>query len=107
MSKIFTIADALQSLCPGVGWTIYGNDYDKIIIHTGQEKPTLEELNVEVVRLQQDYNNKLYQRQRQPEYPPLQDLADALYWQNKGDSSKMQAYLIACDAVKQKYPKGA
>lgn len=47
-----------------------------------------------------------YRRQRQPEYPPLQDLADALYWQSKGDNSKMEAYVAACEAVKQKYPKG-
>ncbi len=49
----------------------------------------------------------LYRRQRQPEYPPLQDLADALYWQSKGDNTKMEAYLAACEAVKQKYPKEA
>jgi hypothetical protein len=42
---------------------------------------------------------------RQPEYPPLGDLADAIYWQNEGDSSKMTAYLAAVEAVKVKYPK--
>ena len=46
-----------------------------------------------------------YQRLRKPEYPPLADLADALYWQSQGDESKMTAYLAAVDAVKQKYPK--
>ena len=107
MSKIFTVADALQSLCPGIEWTIYGNDYNQLTFHNGETKPSLEELNTEIARLQQDYDSKLYQRQRQPEYPPIQDLADALYWQSKGDSSKMQAYLAACEAVKQKYPKEA
>ena len=47
-----------------------------------------------------------YRRQRVTEYPPLQDLADALYWQSKGDNSKMEAYVAACEAVKEKYPKG-
>jgi hypothetical protein len=47
-----------------------------------------------------------YQRHRQPEYPPLADLADALYWQSKGNDIKMAAYLAAVDAVKTKYPKG-
>ena len=46
-----------------------------------------------------------YQRQRQPEYPPLADLADALYWASTGDSSKLDAYYKACEAVKAKYPK--
>lgn len=38
-------------------------------------------------------------------YPPLADFADALYWQNRGDASKMDAYLQACDTVKKTYPK--
>ena len=46
-----------------------------------------------------------YQRQRQPEYPPLADLADALYWASTGDSSKLDAYYQTCEAVKAKYPK--
>ena len=47
-----------------------------------------------------------YQRQRAPEYPPLSDLADALYWASAGDSTKLDEYYAACEAVKAKYPKG-
>jgi len=46
-----------------------------------------------------------YIGKRQPEYPPLTDLADALYHQSKGDETKLTAYLAKCEAVKQKYPK--
>jgi hypothetical protein len=46
-----------------------------------------------------------YKGLRQPEYPPLTDLADALYHQSKGDETKLTAYLAKCEAVKQKYPK--
>jgi hypothetical protein len=46
-----------------------------------------------------------YISKRQPEYPPLTDLADALYHQSKGDETKLTAYLAKCEAVKQKYPK--
>ena len=107
-TRTFNLTDALLSLRPTAEWSLYGNDYAKLIWHhNDSQPPTLEELNVEIARLQQDYNNKLYQRQRELEYPPLKDLADAVYWQSKGDNSKMQAYLMACDAVKQKYPKGA
>jgi len=38
-------------------------------------------------------------------YPPLADLADALYWQSKGDDSKMVAYHAAVEAVKARFPK--
>jgi hypothetical protein len=46
-----------------------------------------------------------YKYKRTPEYPPLTDLADALYHQSKGDETKLTAYLAKCEAVKQKYPK--
>jgi hypothetical protein len=46
-----------------------------------------------------------YQRDRQPEYPSLATLADALYWSNQGDNTKLDEYYAACAAVKAKYPK--
>jgi len=42
---------------------------------------------------------------RRDAYPPLADLADALYWQSRGDDSKMDAYNAAVAAVKAKFPK--
>ena len=47
-----------------------------------------------------------YQRQRAPEYPSMAELADALYWNSTGDSTKLDEYYAACAAVKAKYPKG-
>ena len=46
-----------------------------------------------------------YQRNRQPEYPSLATFADAYYWAQKGDNTKMDEYVASCDAVKAKYPK--
>lgn len=46
-----------------------------------------------------------YQRQRVGEYPLLQDFADAYYWAQKGDMTKMNEYIAKCDVVKEKYPK--
>ncbi|MEJ7745346.1 MAG: hypothetical protein WKF61_01035 [Luteimonas sp.] len=42
---------------------------------------------------------------RRDAYPPLADLADALYWQSRGDSSKLDAYNAAIAAVKAQFPK--
>jgi hypothetical protein len=42
---------------------------------------------------------------RRDAYPPLQDLADALYWQAQGNDGPMQAYLARCKDVKTKFPK--
>jgi hypothetical protein len=55
--------------------------------------------------IQAELDATAYQRNRQPEYPPLADLADALYWSNQGDNTKLDAYYAACAAVKAKYPK--
>jgi hypothetical protein len=32
-------------------------------------------------------------------------LADAVYWKENGDNTKMEAYLAAVEAVKAEYPK--
>ena len=46
-----------------------------------------------------------YQSIRQPLYPSLGDFADAMYWNSKGDSSKLEAYYTACEKVKTDNPK--
>ena len=46
-----------------------------------------------------------YKFARKPFYPPLEDFADAMYWNSKGDSSKLTAYYAACEKVKTDNPK--
>lgn len=46
-----------------------------------------------------------YQSVRQPLYPSLGDFADAMYWNSKGDDSKLKAYYAACEKVKTDNPK--
>lgn len=46
-----------------------------------------------------------YSIKRATAYPALPEFADAFYWLQKGDASKMAAYLAACDAVKAAFPK--
>jgi hypothetical protein len=55
--------------------------------------------------IQAELDATQYQRNRQPEYPSLATLADALYWSNQGDNTKLDEYYAACAAVKAKYPK--
>lgn len=43
-----------------------------------------------------------YQRLRAAEYPPMADYIDGIV---KGDTAQVQAYIDACLAVKEKYPK--
>jgi len=44
-------------------------------------------------------------QKRKEEYPSLEEFADAYYWAQRGDNSKMNEYIEKCEEVKNKYPK--
>ena len=48
--------------------------------------------------------SEAYKAKRAAEYPPMTDYLDGIV---KGDNAQVQAYIDACNAVKNKYPKGA
>ena len=48
--------------------------------------------------------SEAYKAKRATEYPPMTDYLDGIV---KGDNAQVQAYIDACNAVKNKYPKGA
>ena len=100
---IFTYPDAVYSLRPTAEYVIRGDVIEWL--DTEQIQPTDAEIQAEIVRLQADYAATQYQRDRKPEYPDLAVLADALYWSNQGDNTKLDEYYAACSAVKAKYPK--
>jgi hypothetical protein len=100
------ISQALQNLRPGAKWVCRGTSYDGLEwVDETQTQPTKEELEAEIARLQVEYDAKEYQRLRAPEYPDLKEFVDAYYWAQKGNDTKMNAYIVKCDAVKDKYPK--
>ena len=80
-------------------WTVVSADPDNPFIYDRDAAVA------RIAELQADYAAKQYQRDRQPEYPSVADLADALYWSNQGDNTKLDEYYQACAAVKAKYPK--
>jgi len=102
------IIKALQSLRPGAEWTLQGTNYEGIVwkeppvFQGGQPKPTREEIEVELIRLQKEWEDTEYQRLRLPEYPDFKEYLDGIV---KGDQEQIQAYIDKCLAVKAKYPK--
>ena len=46
-----------------------------------------------------------YAQARRLEYPNLRDFADAFYWLQEGDSTKMDEYVAKIKDIKSKYPK--
>lgn len=106
-----TLLDALRSLRPSSRFTatdVFSPDvYDRIVWDESNTEslPSLSELEIEQERLGVIFDNTEYQRTRRPEYPPITELADALYWKENGDDTKLTEYLQKVTAVKEKYPK--
>ncbi len=68
---------------------------------------TLKQSEIDAARttLNSDYAKVKYKDDRKPLYPSLGDFADAMYWNSKGDSTKLEAYYTACEKVKTDNPK--
>jgi len=100
------ISMALRNLRPNSFWELSGDEYEGLIWHDKtQTKPSKEEVTTEAQKILNLHKATEYQRNREDEYPPLSELADAIYHQQNGDDSKMTAYMAKIEAVKQKYPK--
>lgn len=87
-------------------------DYEATKWLSDDPMPSWPEVQAEIARIEDGnptdasgYLQIAYREQRAPEYPPISELADAIYWNEQGDSSKLDAYVAACEAVKEKYPK--
>jgi hypothetical protein len=98
------LTNAILSLYPTASFVLHNEDYTMLEWYsTDIPRPSLEELLVEVNRLELIEKTTEYQRKRAAEYPPITDYLDAVV---KGDQAQVQAYIDACLAVKAKYPKG-
>jgi len=100
---IISKGTALDVLAPKAEYSIDGGTVTWL--SPDIQQPTNEAIEAEMDRQRTEYEKSQYQRNRQPEYPDLADLADALYWSNQGDNTKLDEYYAACAAVKAKYPK--
>jgi len=90
--------DALMSLVPTAEWHLKGDGtldwLDKSVT-----EPSSSAIDAEVVRLQADYDNKKYQRDRATEYPSVVDQLDDIY------HNGIDAWKATIKATKDKYPK--
>jgi hypothetical protein len=98
----YDITHALSSLYPGLGWSVSGDSYEGLNWPSQDNKPTEEELIEEVERLQAEYELVKYKEDRAKEYPDFREYLDGVV---KGDQDQIDAYIAACQAVKDKYPK--
>lgn len=120
MNNIINFESALYSLNIKE-WVFYGPEpttevmfnrgFKKIVIVNGTHQESSDpstfgvswnEIVSEKNRLQAEWDSTEYRRLRAKEYPPVTDYLDAVV---KGDIEQQQAYIDACLAVKDKYPK--
>ena len=97
------IEDILVRLHTGqwFGWSDSKNKvYANLVIHSDYDKPTEKELTDSLAKQQSDFDALAYARNRQAEFPSIQDLVVALY--DTDDKSAVEAKRAA---VKLKYPK--
>ena len=97
--------DAIRKVYPTIvtyddSFGLYGLDADgkKVEIEESKVIEAKTTLDAEATKV-------AYQSVRQPLYPSLGDFADAMYWNSKGDDSKLKAYYAACEKVKTDNPK--
>ena len=96
------IITALNNLVPACQYAFHGDDLENLVWDDGRDRPTDDDIMAEVERVWASWNSDEYQRLRKPEYPPIEDYLDGIV---KGDQAQIDAYIAACQAVKEKYPK--
>ena len=94
--KTITKADAIKSLNSSAEFSSIGDSIEWINTTPIGEA----EITAEVTRLQAEYGNKEYQRQRAEAYPSIADQLDTIY------HGGIDAWKVAITAVKQEFPKG-
>ena len=91
--------NSILSLVPNAEVTVLGDD--SVQWHSPKIAPVTDvEINAEIVRLQAEYDAQEYARNRQAEYPSIQDLVVALY-----DTDDKTAIETKRAEVKAKHPK--
>jgi hypothetical protein len=98
---------ALNNLVGSGNYYLEGDDrYESVKEwRNGVTPPTAEQVYAERDRLKSEWERTAYARERKYDYPDFGELADAIYWKEKGDNSKMQAYIAKIDAIKAQWPK--
>lgn len=97
---------ALKNLVGQGGFYLEGDDaYENVKQWFVENPPTAEQVYAERDRLKAEWERTTYARERKYDYPDLGELADAIYWKEKGDNSKMQAWIEKIDEIKNQWPK--
>jgi len=93
------LIDAIQSLVPNAEVVTRG---DEIEWYDERPQPSDEDIATELARLQTEYDNKQYQRDRAVAYASIQDQLDMQYWDNVNETTTWKDHIAQ---VKSDNPK--
>ena len=95
------LTDAVKNLLPdNTPFNVNGATYGGIEILNDTELPSEDAVMAEYAKVEQQYVDTEYQRQRGPEYPPVEDQLDYIYHHG---IDAWKADIV--DPIKAKYPK--
>ena len=95
------IISAILALDPNAEVSVNGESLDGITWHDGNPNNiTNDQITAKQAELKTIYDNNKYQRDRQLEYPSIEDQLDDLY------HNGIDGWKTTIKAVKDKYPKG-
>ena len=100
------IADAILKINPSAQVVVRGEDLGTCTIEwfQGTEEISKADIQTKLDELQADYDALDYARKRKEAYPDIYDYIDGVV---KSDQAQIDKYIADCQAVKDKYSKGA
>ena len=94
------IIEAIKAINPKAQVSVNAEDYDQITWYADTPVISKSDIQAKQVELKADYDSKQYSRDRQAEYPSIEELVVALYdSEDKAEIDRRRA------EVKNKYPK--
>ena len=97
MANEIRTVDALKSLKPSAEWVLRGEKLEWL--GSKEVEFTQAEIDAEVTRLQKEYDSQEYARNRESEYPSIQECVHAIL------DDDLTALQEKRQAIKTKYPK--
>jgi hypothetical protein len=74
------IEQAILKINPNAEFSVNANDINQITWLNGTTPIPIADIEAKIIEVQNDYDNKQYQRDRVDAYPSIQDQLDMQYW---------------------------
>ena len=101
------ISRAIKSLCPNAEFAMENEDYTTIRWFRAPDMiPSLEELEQELTRLEEQDGAEAYKQQRRLNYPTIAEQLDMLWHSmDRGEIARAREFYDRISAVKKQFPR--